>query len=255
MSAVSEVLLETIKELQRLPSLSNFALGGGTNLAIRYNHRKSIDIDLFCGEIIGFSGFENIEKELNEFYGNNLLNIDYPCKINDQYIFLRTFISKPNGTTIKVEVLQNMKFLYDVDTINDIRLISTKDIGIFKLMSASSRLAKKDIYDLNYITETINLIDLFNDLAVKQERFNSEEDKTIFDLDGEVSPTENPQLLLDFDNPKQGNSSRPNHSSDVIEIVDDSKTWVTTRIEWRSKMRRLYRHLGLPFPKPKGRSI
>lgn len=37
MSAVSKGLLETIQELQNLPSLSKFALAGGTNLAIRYN--------------------------------------------------------------------------------------------------------------------------------------------------------------------------------------------------------------------------
>lgn len=255
MSAVSKVLIETIKELQNLPSLSKFALGGGTNLAIRYNHRKSIDIDLFCSEIIGFNGFENIEKELKEFYGDNLLGIDYPCKINNQYIFLRTFISKPDGTTIKVEILQNMKLIYDTDTINGIRLISTKDIGVFKLISASSRLAKKDIYDLNYITDNNNLIELFKDLATKQERYNSEEDKTIFDLDGKVNPIQNPHLLLDFDNPKQGKSSRPNHSNDLIETVPNSKTWITTGIEWRAKMRSLYRHLELDFPKPKGRSV
>ena len=67
MSAVSPLLIETIKELQSLPSLSNFALGGGTNLAVRYNHRKSIDIDLFCNDIVGIDGFKTIEKEINEY--------------------------------------------------------------------------------------------------------------------------------------------------------------------------------------------
>jgi len=62
MSAVSLQLIKTIKELQSLPSLSNFALAGGTNLALRYNHRKSIDIDLFCNQIIGIKSFETIAK-------------------------------------------------------------------------------------------------------------------------------------------------------------------------------------------------
>lgn len=47
MSAVSADLLEIIIELQSLPSLQHSFLGGGTNLAIRYNHRESVDIDLF----------------------------------------------------------------------------------------------------------------------------------------------------------------------------------------------------------------
>lgn len=61
---ISNELEKTIKELQQLNSLSNFYLAGGTNLAIRYSHRESVDIDLFCENIIGISGFELIEKEL-----------------------------------------------------------------------------------------------------------------------------------------------------------------------------------------------
>jgi hypothetical protein len=50
-SSVSEALIKTIRELQELPSLQHFSLGGGTNLALRYHHRQSIDIDLFCPDI------------------------------------------------------------------------------------------------------------------------------------------------------------------------------------------------------------
>ncbi|MFV5701790.1 TOTE conflict system archaeo-eukaryotic primase domain-containing protein [Flavobacterium sp. XS2P12] len=42
MSAVSSILKQTILELQNLSSISQFALGGGTNLALRYNHRISM---------------------------------------------------------------------------------------------------------------------------------------------------------------------------------------------------------------------
>ena len=52
MSAVSPELRQTILELQQLPSISKFSLGGGTNLALRYSHRVSIDIDFISPEII-----------------------------------------------------------------------------------------------------------------------------------------------------------------------------------------------------------
>lgn len=58
MSAVSPVLLITIKELQELPSLQEARLGGGTSLALRYDHRESVDIDLLFSDIIGKSGFQ-----------------------------------------------------------------------------------------------------------------------------------------------------------------------------------------------------
>lgn len=255
MKAVSKELITTIQELLRTPSLSKFALGGGTNLAYRYNHRKSIDIDLFSNEIIGRIGYKKIETEINELFGDSLIHLDYPCDINNQYIFLRCLIKK-GELIIKVEILQNMKTMYDIEIIDDMRFISKKDIGLFKLVSASNRSAKKDIYDLDYITEEINIVKLFEELRIKQSKFNQEEDKSIFDLDNDTSPIDNPILLLNFDNTSaKAKSSRPIHSDNIIDIVKGSKTWITARLEWRAKVRTLYRHLNIKFPNPKGITI
>lgn len=255
MSSVSQELITLIKELQNLPSLSKFSLGGGTNLAYRYNHRKSIDVDLFTNELIGVAGYSEIEREIYEFFGDAVISLSYPCEINDQYIFLRCLIKK-GETIIKVEILQNMKTLHDIEIIDDIRFISKKDIGLFKLVSASSRSAKKDIYDLDYITEEIDIVALFEELRAKQTKFNREEDKSIFDLDGDSSPIENPLLLLSFDDTTvEAKTSRPIHSDNTIDFVEGSKTWTLARLEWRFKIRKLYRHLDVDFPGPRGTSI
>ena len=42
--------LELLKQLQAEPLLSGFNLVGGTALALRLGHRKSIDLDLFTRE-------------------------------------------------------------------------------------------------------------------------------------------------------------------------------------------------------------
>jgi hypothetical protein len=60
MSAVSPILKQTILELQNLSSISQFSLGGGTNLALRYNHRVSIDIDFIAPTIIDRVTFDKI---------------------------------------------------------------------------------------------------------------------------------------------------------------------------------------------------
>ncbi|MGM9778292.1 MAG: nucleotidyl transferase AbiEii/AbiGii toxin family protein, partial [Prevotella sp.] len=39
--------LELLKELQSEPLLAGFNLVGGTSLALRIGHRKSVDLDLF----------------------------------------------------------------------------------------------------------------------------------------------------------------------------------------------------------------
>jgi hypothetical protein len=96
MKALSDSLLETILELQQLPSLSSSSLGGGTNLAIRYGHRISYDIDLFFSGIVGKQGYELIRGEVMAFYGDNVFAMDYPCDEDDQFLFQRFSFVKAN---------------------------------------------------------------------------------------------------------------------------------------------------------------
>lgn len=254
MSAVSPAIVKTINQLQSLPSLANFSLAGGTNLALRYNHRISDDIDLFCSEIIGFEGFNKIIEEVKNYFGKNARNFDFPCDINDQYCFLRFFVDAADGTMIKVEMLQNMKRLFDIETINDIRLFSKVDIGLYKLVSLSNRSTKKDVYDLDFITDDIKLTVLYENLKEKLGKFNKEEHRTIFDLDKNESVIENIDLLIEFDN-TLGSSKSPTHSHDNIKIVEENKTWFQAKISWKSKVRELFRYLGKDFPGPKGIDI
>ena len=254
MSAVSPSIVKTILQLQSLPSLSNFSLAGGTNLALQYNHRISDDIDIFCAEIVGLNGFNKIQEEVKAHFGKNARNFDNPCDINDQYSFLRFFIDTEDGTMIKVDVLQNMKHLFEIEIINDIRLFSKADIGLYKLVSLSNRSTKKDIYDLDFITDEIKLDTLYESLKEKAKKFDKEEHKTIFDLDENQSVLDNLELLISFDN-ITASSKFPTHTHDNIKIMEGSKTWVEARISWRSKVRELYNHLGIDFPKPKGINI
>lgn len=254
MSAVSPAIVKTIFQLQSLPSLANFSLAGGTNLALQYNHRISDDIDIFCSEIIGLEGFNKIQEEVKASFGKNTRNFDNPCDINDQYSFLRFFIDTEDGTMIKVDVLQNMKYLFEIETINNIRLFSKADIGLYKLVSLSNRSTKKDIYDLDFITDEIKLSNLYESLKEKAKKFNKEEHKTIFDLDKNQSVLDNLELLISFDN-ITASSKFPTHTHDNIKITEGSKTWIEARISWRSKVRALYDHLGVDFPKPKGIDI
>jgi hypothetical protein len=246
MSALTPVLVETIKELQSLPSLKTFVLAGGTNLAYRFNHRESQDIDLFCSEIIGVKHFETIENEVVEFYGsNNITGIIYPPgKEDEQYVFLRLYIQKLCGTIIKVEIIQNMKMIDAIEVIDDIRLATTQDIGLYKLISGSNRAAKKDIYDLDFVTDQITLPELFQLLQKKEQRFNNSEDRNIFDLDDEESPLANPSLLLKFDGVQPENNIKPIHSNDNIVITEGSKSWQLARLNWRAKVRELFTLIG-----------
>jgi len=248
MNAVSVELLETIRELQLLKSFNLFSLGGGTNLAIRYNHRISIDVDMFCPYIIGRAGYNEMVSDIVGYYGDRIYGCDFPCDIDDQYVFLRFFVRK-KFSVIKVEVLQNFKLLEEPVIVDGIRLLTEMDIGLLKLMAVANRAGNKDVYDLEYLTERITLIELYNFLKSKQEIFNHPSDKTIFDLDKESSPIDKPELLLKFDVISEShNQFRPIHTHNRISILKGEKTWPQARTNWRRKVRQLYNHLGIPFP-------
>jgi hypothetical protein len=245
MDAVSREIITLIEKLQALESLKDFALGGGTSLAIRFQHRKSDDIDLFTERIIGRKGYEKILSEVKNEFDSKLISFQFPCDENDQFIFARFFILE-GSTIIKVEILQNMKLTQPIDILEGIKLISKIDIGLFKLMSASNRLAKKDIYDLDYISDEIPLIELFYFLAKKKDKYKHPLDQTIFTLDGESCPLEQPQLLLKFDEKKPLSGSIPNHSNDTIYQLA-GKPWNTAKFSYRKKVREYYAKIGFDY--------
>jgi hypothetical protein len=250
MSAISPGLLKTIRELQSFESISGSALGGGTNLAIRYNHRISIDIDIFFPHIIGKAGYEKIKEDVIGFYGARVFGSQYPCEIDDQYIFFRFFIIC-DGETIKVEVLQNMKMVGDIEELDDIKLVSELDIALFKMMSVANRATQKDVYDLDLLTEKLTLAYLYEQLNKKRSLFSEELHKNIFDLDGEISPLDNPLTLLKFDESEnKGSRSRPHHSQNRVDIVQGEKSWPVARSSWRKKVRVLFDQLNITFPGP-----
>ena len=49
-STIEPTTLAILKKLMTIPELEDFALVGGTALALRFGHRKSVDLDLFASK-------------------------------------------------------------------------------------------------------------------------------------------------------------------------------------------------------------
>ena len=249
MEAVGIELYNLIVELQSFKCLQSFALAGGTNLALRFNHRISLDIDLFSNKIIGEPGMTSIIEELKNFYNDDfkfaeIINVES----GEQFCFLRMLIAK-GKLNIKVELIQNVQHLDSFETFKKILLFTKIDIGLFKLMSASNIKAKKDIYDLDFITDEIDLSELLAHLQIKSEKFSDFSHRNLFDLDEELSPIDNIALLLEFDNVDYtAIPFRPSHSSDRIEITTQSKPWLLARSSWKQKVLKVMREKGLALP-------
>lgn len=145
--------LALIKKLSGDPVLKDFALVGGTALALELGHRKSIDIDLFTRT--AFDG-RAVAEHLEAGYG-----------ANDVAVLGNAAFTRVNG--VKVDLLtHNYPWLKPVIETDGIRRASLDDIAAMKLhaiVNDGTRL--KDYYDVYYLLEGRNLQEMLDAYSVK----------------------------------------------------------------------------------------
>jgi predicted nucleotidyltransferase component of viral defense system len=145
-NAVEPHTLELLKRICALGAVENFALGGGTNLALRLGHRLSIDLDFFTD-----SPYQNnfiFQAIIKEFPSAELL-----FEQNQTMMF--------SIDDIKVDfVLYPFKWQLPFETIDTARLITLQDIIPMKLQALSNRFAKKDFWDITFLLNTYSLTEM-----------------------------------------------------------------------------------------------
>ncbi len=236
-NGVSPNLRSVIQEFMNMPELKEFSLGGGTNLAVRYNHRVSIDIDLFSKDIIGINAMEEIVKAIEKRYSESqIIKKDFN---SNQYAWISGFI-KHNGSTIKLDIIQNLKLLYPIQEINGIRMISERDIASLKLESAANRGSRKDFYDLFLLLDKVGINQMYSDYLLRKEKYIKKTDFNIFSrIPGSNAQKLNEDLtpLINF-----------NHAKDLkvptnqIQLTTNSPTlhsWSYIQSTWEKKVRML----------------
>ncbi len=158
--ALSDELYTVLLDTKKIPELKDYFLVGGTNLALRYNHRVSVDIDLFTPKNATNDEFLKIRSSFNQVFGNRLINEFVRRDGMKAPSFVQFFI-KENNQMVKVELVTSFPKLFKLDYIDGIPLLSLKDVGIRKLEAMHERATHKDAYDLDLITEKIPLMDLY----------------------------------------------------------------------------------------------
>lgn len=120
-----------------MPELNGFSLVGGTALALRYGHRTSVDLDLFCEE--KFKHQLIIDALAREFgisftYEGDNSPIGFFCFIENIKVDL---IHYPHPVIHQGEVTENLK------------IYSSEDIAAMKLSAILGRGKKKDFWDVD----------------------------------------------------------------------------------------------------------
>lgn len=176
-------LLELLKKIMEEPLFKNFNLVGGTALSLQIGHRNSIDIDLFGEQEIDQNSF--IETLKN--FGDVLI------KTSSKNILITEI------NTIKVDFVNYKYKLLDKSfEINQIRMLSDKDIAAMKLNAIAGRGSKKDFIDLFFLLKKYSLkemISFYNQKYTDGSEFMVQKSLTYFDdADEQLSP----KMFYDF---------------------------------------------------------
>lgn len=244
---VSKKLYGLIKKLMSNKEFDDFYLGGGTNLAIKYNHRLSIDIDLFSTGIVGTEKLNQIIDFFNKEFEKETILIKPMNFGSEQFAWLQIFINHPDIKT-KVDIIQNLKLTEEITEIDNIRLISDIDIGALKLLSAADRGVQKDFYDLYLLAEKYPISRFYDTLQYRNKTFSSNKDKCIFDIS-----TGKPINRLEKDLTSLGDftkASNKKEESNRIEFIESSSInipWPVLRDRWKKKVQELAKKKDLVF--------
>lgn len=146
-NTIEESTYKLLKELMQVPILENFFLVGGTNIALKLGHRKSIDLDFFTTSEFDALEIEMILKE----------------KFNFQKEFLKGNTLKGVINGVKVDCRRyNYPILNKVELNDDIRMLALKDICAMKLSAIEHNGTRiKDYTDIAFLSEIFS----FNQMA------------------------------------------------------------------------------------------
>ncbi len=130
--AVPESVRTLLLRLTPCAAMEDFALGGGTSLALRFGHRLSVDLEFFT---------------LLEFSPEALLeNLD----LAEATVIARASNSLTvDAGGVKLDLLRHAyRLLEPPERIEGIALVSLPDLMAMKLNAIANRGSKKDFFDL-----------------------------------------------------------------------------------------------------------
>lgn len=174
-NAIEPETLELLKALVILPEFENFALVGGTGLALQLGHRLSIDLDFFTQNDFSTERVVEVLESNFDLVVSGRAPFSLNCLING----------------IKVDIIRHRYPLLSELVVEDgVTIWSIEDIAAAKISAITSRGAKKDFFDLVEILKHMPLesvLSLFEEKYPSAERFMAMKSLSWFE-DAEMEP-------------------------------------------------------------------
>ena len=142
LSTVKEETYKLLKSLFTIDKINQqFALAGGTGLALQLGHRQSIDLDIFSPE--------NFDTKETEILLSSTPGLDFEF-VNSNQKMLFAFINH-----IKCDfVHEPAKLIKPFVEYDGVKYFSVEDIAAMKMHTVCGRGKKKDFFDLYALIET-----------------------------------------------------------------------------------------------------
>jgi len=143
---IAKPTLELLKELMDMPSLADFVLVGGTNIALRLGHRVSIDLDLFSNSLF----------DTNDLLPELMMRFPTILVGTQRSTSLQCWINE-----IKVDiVLHRYPWINAIEIIDGLRMASVPDIIAMKLNAIAQRGAQKDFWDIAFLIQDYSILQM-----------------------------------------------------------------------------------------------
>lgn len=155
---VTPQLKEILEWLISEETFKPFNLVGGTNLSLRFGHRKSDDIDLFTGDEYGSLDFNLFEDKLKKRFAY----YDCPDKNNIVGFGRSYYIGDSHLQAVKLDLMYTDPFIRPIEQIDGIRLVSIEDIAAMKISAICGTGRKKDYWDIHLLLDKFNLDEIIN---------------------------------------------------------------------------------------------
>ena len=154
-STVEPTTLVTLKKLMSIPELANFSLVGGTALALRFGHRKSVDLDLFASsEFDVDTVIAALEKNFPATYRH----------ISTNSIGIFGYIENVKMDLIKYHFHPIIAPIIEEE---NIRFLSNEDIMAMKINAILKRGVKKDFWDIAELLEHYSVNEMIDNYTKK----------------------------------------------------------------------------------------
>lgn len=146
---VTPLLTNTLLKLMQEELFDSFRLVGGTNLSLRYGHRKSDDIDLFTDAEYGTLDFSKYEDYLKKSFPY------FDCPNYSEVVgFGRMyFIGLDKNNCVKLDLMYTDQFFDEFERIDNIRFASVNQMAAMKMQAIATGGRKKDWWDIHLLLQ------------------------------------------------------------------------------------------------------